>query len=96
MNKKAKEWLKDKWHWLQTFNAPPTITINANRLIFDAVDGNVIEVNGRMNLNINGNLVVKNLKDERGLTYTATVEGSGKIYDSNDYDDYDLGCCDYE
>ena len=56
----------------------------------------MIEVSGRMNLNINGSLIVKNLKDERGLTYTATVEGSRKIYDSNDYDDYDLGCCDYE
>jgi hypothetical protein len=54
-------------------------------LIFDAVDGHVIKVSGRMNLEINGNLVVKNLKDERGLTYTATIEGSGKIYDSDDY-----------
>jgi len=58
MNKKVKEWLKDKWHWLQTFNAPPTITLNANRLVFDAEDGHIIRVDGRMNLNINGDLVV--------------------------------------
>ena len=89
MSKAIKEWLKDKWWWLLTFNKPPTITINANRLIFDADDGHVIRVDGRMNLTINGDLVVKNLKDERDLTYTATIEGgrgnNHKIYDSDDY-----------
>jgi len=82
---KIREWFIDKWHWLQTFNTLPTITIKADRLIFDAIDGAVIKVDGRMNLEINGNLVVKNLKDEQGLKYTATIEGNGKVYDSDDY-----------
>ena len=71
---KLKEWLKDKWHWLQTFNEVPTVTIKAGKITFDAEDGYVIVANGRMNVEIDSNkMVVKNLKDEYGRRFTAEI-----------------------
>jgi hypothetical protein len=56
--KKIKDWFIDKWQWLLTFNKMPSITIDCDRIVFrEGQESPVIRVNGRMLLQLNGDIV---------------------------------------
>jgi len=53
-----KEYLKDKWVWLKTFNKPPQIIVEGDMLAFLTEEGkNAITVLGRIELVINGDII---------------------------------------
>jgi hypothetical protein len=71
--KKIKEWFKDKWAWLNTFNKPPTIKINAKNILMHNKDGHVITIEGRANLSIEAEELVI-YDNETGITHTIKLE----------------------
>ena len=56
--RKMKEWFIDKWHWLQTFNNMPRVTINCNNITVKEGEGPAITLDGRALLIVNGDLIV--------------------------------------
>ena len=56
--KKIKYYIIDKWHWLLTFNNPPRVTINQDLVAYKDGPPAVI-VNGRLILEVNGDLISK-------------------------------------
>ena len=56
--KKIKYYIIDKWHWLLTFNNPPRVTINQDLVAYKGEPPAVI-VNGRLILEVNGDLILK-------------------------------------
>ena len=56
--KKIKYYIIDKWHWLLTFNNPPRVTINQDLVAYEDGPPAVI-INGRLILEVNGDLIVK-------------------------------------
>ena len=61
MSDRVKMFLLDKWWWLLSFNKPPEITINQDIVGYEG-EPHVIEVDGRLTLTINGNLILKKKK----------------------------------
>jgi hypothetical protein len=61
---KIKYCIKDKWLWLLTFNNPPKVTINQDLVVYKGEPPAVI-VNGRLRLEVNGDVI---LKDKEGTT----------------------------
>ena len=56
---KIKYYIRDKWHWLLTFNNPPKVTINQDLVVYEGEPPAVI-VNGRLRLEVNGDVRVYN------------------------------------
>jgi hypothetical protein len=55
---KIKNYLKDKWVWLKTFNKPPQIIIEGDMLVFlTEEDKHAITSLGRIELVINGDII---------------------------------------
>ena len=59
-----KDWIKDKWYWLKTFNKPPTVTINQDIVAYEG-EGPAVFSNGRVVLNINGDITLKAKKSPK-------------------------------
>jgi hypothetical protein len=63
-----KEYLKDKWVWLKTFNKPPQIIIEGDMLAFlTEEDKSAITSLGRIELVINGDIITFNKEKKEWL-----------------------------
>lgn len=58
VKRKVKNWFRDKWNWLLTFNKPPTVTINQDLAAYKGGPPAVI-LHGRVTLVVNGNVTLK-------------------------------------
>ena len=55
---KLKDWFKDKWYWLQTFNDVPYVIINCNNISVPEGEEPCIVARGRVEITLNGDLKI--------------------------------------
>jgi len=73
---RIKNWFRDKWNWLLTFNKPPKITINQDLVAYEGGPPAVI-MDGRVILQVNGSVTYKPSKVS--LNVTGTIPSKTKL-----------------